>query len=172
MRKWCRVTTSCNSSTTRRWGAPCSVSNRTAHCSESAVLGGSPMTSATQTTKTRALDDVQSQVFTARDFRLDSGAVLPEIAIAYEIYGTRRPDGRGAILATHGYTGSHHVAGRYRPGGAPRGLSDDDLGSWDKLIGPGKAIDTEQRFVIASNMLGSSYGSTNPASIDPRTEKP
>jgi homoserine O-acetyltransferase len=40
------------------------------------------------------------------------------------------------------------------------------------VIGPGKAIDTDKLFVVSSNMLGSSYGSTNGASIDPRTGQP
>ncbi len=119
-----------------------------------------------------ALDDVESRLFTARDFKLESGVVLPELTLAYETYGTLAPDGENAVLATHGYTGSHHFAGRYRPGGAPKGLSDGDVGSWDKLLGPGKAIDTGTLFVVSSNMLGSSYGSTNPASIDPKTGKP
>ena len=123
-------------------------------------------------TSTRTLENVESKLFTTRDFRLESGIVLPELTLAYETYGRLAPDGRGAVLATHGYTGSHHFAGRYRPGGAPRGLADSDLGSWDKLIGPGKAIDTDRLFVVASNMLGSSYGSTGPASIDPRTGAP
>src|SRR6202035_290409 len=42
-------------------------------------------------------------------------------------------------------------------------------GSWDGLIGPGKAIDTDRLFVVASNMLGSSFGSTNAGSINPQT---
>ena len=118
------------------------------------------------------LEDVESRLFTARDFKLESGVVLPEITIAYETYGNPAPDGRRAVLTTHGYTGSHHFAGRYRPGGAPRGLGDGDVGSWDKLVGPGKPIDTDRLFVVSSNMLGSSYGSTSPASIDPKTGKP
>jgi homoserine O-acetyltransferase len=40
------------------------------------------------------------------------------------------------------------------------------------LVGPGAPIDTDRCFVVASNMLGSSYGSTGPASIDPRTGRP
>ena len=127
-------------------------------------------TVATRTAAT--LDNVESKLFTAREFRLESGVVLPEITLAYETYGTLDASGRRAVLATHGYTGSHHFAGRYRPGGAPRGLNDGDVGSWDKLVGPGKAVDTDALFVVSSNMLGSSYGSTGPASIDPRTGKP
>ena len=45
-------------------------------------------------------------------------------------------------------------------------------GSWDGLVGPGKAIDTDRLFVVSSNMLGSSYGSTNPAFTNPATGKP
>jgi homoserine O-acetyltransferase len=39
------------------------------------------------------------------------------------------------------------------------------------LVGPGAPIDTDRHYVVCSNMLGSSYGSTNAASIDPRTGK-
>src|SRR6516164_7630001 len=42
-------------------------------------------------------------------------------------------------------------------------------GSWDGLIGPGKAIDTDKLFIVASNMLGSSFGSTNAGTINPQT---
>jgi homoserine O-acetyltransferase len=37
---------------------------------------------------------------------------MPEATIAYETYGRPAFDGRNAILCTHGYTGSHHFAGR------------------------------------------------------------
>jgi len=119
-----------------------------------------------------ALDAPESRLFTTRDFRLESGVVLPELTLAYETYGRLAPDGRNGVLHTHGYTSSHHAAGRYGETGAAKGHKGGDVGSWDKLIGPGKAIDTAKLFVVASNMLGSSHGSTNPASIDPRTGKP
>jgi homoserine O-acetyltransferase len=45
-------------------------------------------------------------------------------------------------------------------------------GAWSTLVGPRAPIDTDRYFVVCSNMLGSSYGSTNAASIDPRTGKP
>ncbi len=108
---------------------------------------------------------VEDRYFTLRDFRLTNGTVMPEATISYETYGRLAPNGQNAVLITHGYTGSHHAAGRNPSNGS-------QPGSWDGLIGPGKAIDTDKLFVVSSNMLGSSYGSTNAASIDPRTGEP
>jgi len=113
---------------------------------------------------TGPLDPVVKRTFTAYGFRLQSGQVLPEMTLAYETYGRLAPDGRNAILITHGFTSSGHAAGKYSP-------SDNAPGWWDGLIGPGKAIDTNRYFVVSSNMLGSSYGSTAPASINPATGK-
>src|SRR6266849_2088657 len=107
---------------------------------------------------------VQKHTFTTKDFKLLSGTVMPEVTIAYETYGTLAPVGRNAVLLTHGYTSSQHMAGRYGENGAE--------GSWDGLVGPGKAIDTDRLFVVSSNMLGSSYGSTNPTFINTATGKP
>ncbi|MBI3105252.1 MAG: alpha/beta fold hydrolase [Candidatus Rokubacteria bacterium] len=99
------------------------------------------------------------------DFTLESGGILPEMTLAYETYGRLAPDGRNAILATHGYTSSAHAAGPPTP--------TDPLGGWwDGLIGPGKTIDSDHWFVVASNMLGSSYGSTGPSTVNPATGKP
>jgi len=91
---------------------------------------------------------------------LQNGTVMPELRIAYETYGRLAPDGRNAVLIAHGYTSSHHAAGRNPANGNLPGW-------WDGLIGPGKAIDTDRLFVVSSNMLGSSFGSTNGASINP-----
>jgi homoserine O-acetyltransferase len=101
-----------------------------------------------------------ARTFTSENFRLESGEVLPRLDLAYETYGRLAADGRNAILICHGFTGTHYAGGRY-PDGTP--------GWWAGLIGPGQAIDTERYFVVSSNMLGSSYGSTAPASLDPRS---
>jgi homoserine O-acetyltransferase len=93
------------------------------------------------------------------DLPLQSGAVLRQAQLAYTTYGTLAPAGRNAVLMTHGYTSSH----RFVDGG---GASE---GTWGSLVGPGCAIDTDRFFVVSSNMLGSSYGSTAPRSIDPAT---
>ncbi|MGH7046939.1 MAG: homoserine O-acetyltransferase family protein [Stellaceae bacterium] len=115
--------------------------------------------------RARDLGTVEDRKFSIRDFPLQNGTVLPRADIAYETYGRLAGDGRNAVLITHGYTSSHHAAGRNPANG-------NQPGSWDGLIGPGKAINTDKLFVVASNMLGSSYGSTNGASLDPRTGKP
>ncbi|MFM8990641.1 MAG: alpha/beta fold hydrolase, partial [Alphaproteobacteria bacterium] len=101
--------------------------------------------------------------FATRDFRLENGDVLPELRLAYATHGRLAPDGRNAVLLTHGYTSSHHMVE------AGDGAAE---GYWGGLVGPGKAIDTDRFFVVSSNMLGSSHGSTGPASIDPRTGRP
>jgi len=108
---------------------------------------------------------IEKRMFTTRDFKLESGQVLPEMSLAYETYGRLAPDGTNAILVTHGFTSSQHAAGKYA-------ASDALPGWWDGLIGPGKAIDTGRYFVVSSNMLGSAYGSTAPRSINPATGKP
>jgi homoserine O-acetyltransferase len=108
------------------------------------------------------MESIAKDAWTTRDFRLEGGDVLPELTLAYERYGRLAADGRNAILVTHGFTSGQHAAGKYSP-------ADEAAGWWDGLIGPGKAIDTSRYFVVSSNMLGSSYGSTGPASLNPKT---
>src|SRR5437764_7269054 len=115
--------------------------------------------------RTQDIGTVDDQFFTLRDFPVADATVMPEATIVYETYGRLARDGRNAVLITHGYTGSHHAAGRNPSNG-------NQPGTWDGLIGPGKPIDTDKLFVVASNMLGSSYGSTNAASIDPAVGQP
>ena len=129
-----------------------------------AALSLAPLLIADSTRAEGVLMNVQQRTFTAKPFKLESGVAMPEIVIAYETYGTLHPDGRNAVLLTHGYTSSQHMAGRYGEHGAE--------GSWSGLVGPGKAIDTDRLFVVSSNMLGSSYGSTSPAHLNPATRKP
>jgi len=103
------------------------------------------------------------KTFTTRDFRLQSGIVMPSVTIAYATLGRLAPDRGNAVLVTHGNTSGPQMID---PGGST------GEGSWNELVGPGKAVDTDSFFAICPNMLGSSYGSTNAASIDPATGKP
>jgi homoserine O-acetyltransferase len=103
---------------------------------------------------------MRASSFTARDFRLQSGVVMPEITISYRTLGQLAPARDNVVLVTHGNTSGPQMID---PGGST------GEGSWNVIVGPGKAVDTNRYFAICPNMLGSSYGSTNAASIDPRT---
>ena len=96
---------------------------------------------------------------------LSSGQSLPEYTLAVETYGKLNDDRSNAVLICHALNASHHVAGIN---------SDDpeDIGWWDNMVGPGKPVDTNKFYVIGINNLGSCFGSTGPASINPRTNKP
>ncbi len=109
------------------------------------------------------MSDITQDRFTFHDFHLQHGGVLPSVTLAYVTRGRLAPDGRNAILVTHGYTSGPRMI---EPGVA------SSEGAWSTLVGPGAPIDTDRYYVICSNMLGSSYGSTNAASIDPRTGQP
>jgi homoserine O-acetyltransferase/O-succinyltransferase len=103
-----------------------------------------------------------AKTFTIKDFRLQSGTVMPSVTIAYKTLGKLSPDRDNAVLVTHGNTSGPQMID-------PSGSTGE--GSWNEIVGPGKAVDTNRFFVICPNMLGSSYGSTSAASIDPRAGK-
>jgi homoserine O-acetyltransferase len=95
-------------------------------------------------------------------FTMDCGRTLPSVTVAYETYGTLNRAGDNAILVCHALTGNAHAGG----------FTTDDprsAGWWEPLIGPGRGLDTDRYFVVASNILGSCYGSTGPSSVNPET---
>jgi homoserine O-acetyltransferase len=98
---------------------------------------------------------------------LENGAALAPVTVAYETYGTLNAEGTNAILVCHALTGDAHAAGI-----SASGRTKGKAGWWDGVIGPGKAFDTEKYFVVCSNFLGSCYGTTGPASTNPKTGKP
>ncbi|KAA0889279.1 homoserine O-acetyltransferase [Pusillimonas sp. ANT_WB101] len=96
---------------------------------------------------------------------LASGQVLPSYELAVETYGTLNAARSNAVLVCHALNASHHVAGI-------SAANPNDIGWWDNMVGPGKALDTDRFFVIGVNNIGSCFGSTGPASINPATGKP
>ncbi len=125
-----------------------------------------------------SIGTVETQFFTfgspADPFRLQCGATLDEVTLAYETYGELNADRSNAIVVFHALTGSQHAAGYnpHVPGLDGRWTEESHLGWWDGFIGPGRAIDTDRFFVLCANYLGGCYGSTGPASIEPATGRP
>jgi homoserine O-acetyltransferase/O-succinyltransferase len=101
----------------------------------------------------------------AEPLRLRGGAELADFEIAYETYGRLNEARSNAVLVCHALNASHHVAGFYEN-------DPQNVGWWDNLVGPGKPLDTNRFFVVGSNYIGSCFGSTGPASINPATGKP
>jgi homoserine O-acetyltransferase len=101
----------------------------------------------------------------AEPIRLASGATIQDYSLVYETYGRLNAARTNAVLVCHALNAAHHVAGYY---------ADDptNIGWWDNMIGPGKPLDTERFFVVGVNNLGGCFGSTGPASPDPRTGRP
>ncbi|MDR3618386.1 MAG: homoserine O-acetyltransferase [Paludisphaera borealis] len=99
------------------------------------------------------------------------GPPLSRFTLAYEMYGRMNADRSNVVLLYHAMTGSQHAAGLNTSVEGLDGRWTDELheGWWDGFIGPGKALDTDKFCVVCANYLGSCYGSTGPASINPET---
>ncbi|WP_337660941.1 homoserine O-acetyltransferase MetX [Erythrobacter sp. Alg231-14] len=87
---------------------------------------------------------------------LDSGQALNPAQIAYETYGELAADKSNAVLICHALTGDQYVASDHPITGKP--------GWWERMVGPGKPIDTDRLHVICANVIGSCMGSSGPAS--------
>lgn len=85
-------------------------------------------------------------------FLLESGESLPELEIAYHTYGRMNERADNVIWVCHALT-----------------ANSDAEDWWPGLVGAGRFFDPERYFIVCANILGSCYGSSGPASIDPRT---
>jgi homoserine O-acetyltransferase/O-succinyltransferase len=94
------------------------------------------------------------------DLPLERGGVLPHVQVAYETWGRLNERADNAVLVEHALTGDSHVVG-------PADGAHPSPGWWDGLIGPGRPLDTERWFVVASNVLGGCQGTTGPSSLAP-----
>jgi homoserine O-acetyltransferase len=93
--------------------------------------------------------------------RLDSGARIEGLEVAYKTYGTLNAARSNAILVCHALTGDQHLASDNPVTGRP--------GWWERFVGPGLPLDTDRYFVIGTNVIGGCMGSTGPASVNPAT---
>ena len=123
------------------------------------------------------------RLFPESSFTFDSGERLSNIEIAYQTYGKLNAEADNAILICHALTGNSHAAGIIDEEEAANTAGFEFLdkynkmyfgkpGWWNPLIGPGKAFDTNKYFIVCSNILGSCYGSSGPASVNIATGKP
>lgn len=78
---------------------------------------------------------------------LENGQTLEHAQLRYMTYGTLNETRDNVLVVTHALTGNASLHSW-----------------WGDLLGPGLAFDTDKYFIVCSNILGSCYGSTGPAS--------
>ncbi len=78
----------------------------------------------------------EHQIANLGDFRFETGEVIKDFKVSYVTHGKLNQRKDNVILAMQFFAGDHH------------GL--------DFLIGPGKALDTEKYFIVATDFLGNS----------------
>ncbi|GAA4478051.1 homoserine O-acetyltransferase [Rhodococcus olei] len=91
---------------------------------------------------------------------LESGAVLPDVTLAVQVWGEPNAARDNVVLVEHALTGDSHVTG-------PADADHPSPGWWDGMVGPGAPIDTDEWCVLAANVLGGCRGTTGPASPAP-----
>ena len=110
--------------------------------------------------------NVEHDTISLGTFEFECGESIPDLEVTYETYGEFTGD--NAVLVCHALTGSAHVAGP----GRESETSGQARAWWDDIVGPGKAIDTTEYYVVCANVPGSCYGTTGPPSTNPETGDP
>ena len=93
-------------------------------------------------------------------FAMHRGGHLDSPTLAYETWGELNEARDNGVLIFSGLSPSAHAASSEE---------DPAAGWWEDMIGSGLAVDSDRYFVICVNSLGSCFGSTGPASVNPET---
>jgi len=93
-----------------------------------------------------------------RPFAMRRGGVLASVTLAYESWGALNPARDNVVLLFTGLSPTAHAASS---------TADPSPGWWEEMVGPGRALDTDLHHVVCVNSLGSCFGSTGPAAVDP-----
>lgn len=83
---------------------------------------------------------------------LESGAMLPEVEIAYDTFGELNAARDNVIWVCHALTANSDVADW-----------------WPHTVEVGRFLDPTRYFIVCANFLGSHYGTTSPLSVNPTT---
>ena len=88
-------------------------------------------------------------------FKTETGIIIPGLEIAYNTYGVLNKTGDNVIWICHALTANSDVEAW-----------------WPGMVGEGLLFDPMRYFIVCANVLGSCYGTTGPASLNPFTGKP
>ncbi len=85
------------------------------------------------------------QIFNLGDFKLESGEILPNAKLSYVTHGKLNKEKDNLVFVPSAYLGDHH--------------------GFDYLIKPGKALDPEKYFIVATDMFQNGL-SSSPSNTD------
>ncbi len=88
-------------------------------------------------------------------FKTETGAVLPSLEITYHTWGKLNKEADNVIWICHALT-----------------ANSDAESWWPGMVGPKMLFDPSEYFIVCANILGSCYGTTGPASVNPDSGKP
>ena len=90
-----------------------------------------------------------------QSFKTETGAILPELEIAYNTYGNLNSSADNVIWICHALTANSDVEAW-----------------WPGMVGTKCLFNPDKYFIVCANVLGSCYGTTGPASVNQETGKP
>ncbi len=90
-----------------------------------------------------------------KPFEFENGTVLPEISIAYHVFGKLNADKSNVVWVCHHLTANSNA-----------------VEWWPGMVGAGCIINPDKHFIVCANILGSCYGTTGPLSNNPETGQP
>jgi len=90
-----------------------------------------------------------------KPFITETGEKLPSVEIAYHTWGKLNESADNTIWVCHALTANSDVESW-----------------WPGMVGKGLLFDTDKYFIVCANIIGSCYGTTGPASVNPSTGKP
>lgn len=89
-----------------------------------------------------------------QSFITETGVKLPSIEIAFNTWGKLNDEANNVIWICHALTANSDVESW-----------------WPGMVGKGLLFDPAEYFIVCANVLGSCYGTTGPASVNPETGK-
>jgi homoserine O-acetyltransferase len=89
-----------------------------------------------------------------KSFITETGFKLPSIEIAFNTWGKLNGEADNVIWICHALTANSDVESW-----------------WPGMVGRGLLFDPSEYFIVCANVLGSCYGTTGPASVNPETGK-
>ncbi len=92
------------------------------------------------------------QTLVVDSFALEDGTVFQNAPVAYQTWG--EPSATCTVVC-HALTGDA-----------------DAMDWWPGLIGPGKALDPDHRFIVCCNVISSPYGTLSPLTLSPEARRP